>query len=111
MIKAEVRRDRAGWVTGFTVTGHSGFAPHGEDIVCAGVTALSEAAVLGLQRVAGVQPQVEMEDGFVRCELPPLAQAQEVKAQAIIETMILGLRDIAKDYRRYVRITEVNGGE
>lgn len=106
MIVAEVRRNPAGRVTGFTVTGHSGQAAHGKDIVCAAVTALSETAVLGLRHVAVALPQVEMEDGFLRCELPPLEGEQETRAQAIVETMVLGLRDIARDYKRHLRVSE-----
>ncbi len=111
MIVAEVRRDPAGRVTGFTVTGHSGQAPHGEDIVCAGVTALSETAVLGLRHVAGALPQVEMRDGFLRCELPPVQGEQETRAQAILETLVLGLRDIARDYKSHLRVSETMGGK
>jgi len=111
VIVAEVRRDPAGRVTGFTVTGHSGQAPHGEDIVCAGVTALSETAVLGLRHVAGALPQVEMRDGFLRCELPPVQGEQETRAQAILETLVLGLRDIARDYKSHLRVSETLGGK
>lgn len=110
MIRIEVRRNAQGHIQGYTVAGHSGFAPEGEDIVCAGVTALAETAVLGLRQVAGIRPQVEMADGLIRCELPPLTGGQAAQAQAILETMLLGLRDIAKDYRTYVQVADLKGG-
>lgn len=110
MIRVEVYRDPAGLITGYKVSGHSGYAPEGEDIVCAGVTALTETAVLGLRQVASLKPRVELAEGLIRCELPAVAGEQSARAQAILETMVLGLRDIARDYRRHVRVSEVKGG-
>ena len=110
MIRIEVRRDAQGHISGYTVAGHSGYAPEGKDIVCAGVTALAEAAVLWLRQVAGVRPQVEMAEGLIRCELPALTGGQAAQAQTILGTMLLGLRDIAKDYRTYVQVSELKGG-
>ena len=34
---------------GFIVEGHAEFAPHGQDIVCAGVSAIVQAAILGIE--------------------------------------------------------------
>ena len=37
---------------GFSVTGHSGYAEEGQDIVCAAVSALTQAACIGLVQIA-----------------------------------------------------------
>lgn len=38
------------------VKGHAGYAPHGQDIVCAGVSAILQTAVLGLEALANSHP-------------------------------------------------------
>ena len=48
MTSIRFSRDKSGRLSGFTVVGHTGYAPEGEDIVCAGVSALSQTAVNAL---------------------------------------------------------------
>ena len=40
MIRASFRRSGQGYISGFRVSGHAGFAEKGSDIVCAAVSAL-----------------------------------------------------------------------
>ena len=47
MIKAEIYSN-GDKITGFSILGHSGTAPRGHDIYCAGVSALSQSAYLAL---------------------------------------------------------------
>ncbi len=55
----------------FSVTGHAGYAPHGRDIVCAGVSALCAALINYLDRLdeKGFISMygLELGDGFLRC--------------------------------------------
>lgn len=106
MISVELRRAAGRWI-GFRIEGHSDYAESGSDIVCAAVTAVAETAVLGLARVAGIDPAVERRDGFLSCEVGQLADARAAHAvQVILDTMALGLRDIEADYGGYVRVEE-----
>lgn len=107
MIKVQVRRGPQG-VAEFRVTGHAGYSGHGTDIVCAAVSALVQAAILGLEKVAGQPHESEVSEGSVWCRLTPGAPEAEARSQAILETMVLGLHDIAKDYPKFVRL--VQGG-
>ena len=38
MVEIDVRKSEHGNVTGFHVSGHAGFAEHGSDVICAGVS-------------------------------------------------------------------------
>lgn len=58
MIKAELERDAHS--VSLEISGHAGFAPHGEDILCAAVSAL----VCGLSAYAGRLD----EEGFAMAE-------------------------------------------
>lgn len=54
--------------TQITIEGHSGYAANGKDIVCAGVSAISHTAVLGLKAIAETYPghvMIEIEDDYI----------------------------------------------
>lgn len=103
MIEIRMERDSAGSMTGFSVRGHAQAAPHGQDIVCAAVSALAQSAVLGLERYLAVPLQLRVEEGLL---LARLEQSPDAQSNAVLETMLLGLREIERLYPRYVRIRE-----
>ncbi|NLM95217.1 MAG: ribosomal-processing cysteine protease Prp [Firmicutes bacterium] len=109
MIQVELYEDAQGLMVGFRVHGHAGFAPHGEDIVCAAVSALTQTAVLGLAEHAGAQPRVDVQEGELSCELPSY---EDQGVQLLLKTMVSGLEQIAARYPDYVtlkRISEKGG--
>ena len=107
MIEVHVRRSADGSIAEIRVTGHAGFANPGEDIVCAGVSALVVTTLIGLKRVARHPHEGRATAGRMHCRVKTGGTPESaLKAQAILETTLLGLQDIAKDYHQYVRITE-----
>ncbi|GAB6877235.1 ribosomal-processing cysteine protease Prp [Thermaerobacter litoralis] len=112
MIRAVFFRDGRGAITRFEITGHAGFAERGEDIVCAAVSALGQAAILGLEEVLNLVPEVELdEEGRLVCQLPAAVPPEvERAAQAILETARVGIQAIAGDYDDYVRVEERTTG-
>lgn len=105
MITVTVRRNAAGRVDGFQSEGHAEYADYGEDIVCAAVSVLTQTAVLGLTHHAGLEIEVEQSPGWLQCVLKSGSEA-EGAAAAILETMILGLDAIARQYPAQVRVRE-----
>lgn len=106
MIRVDIFRDNAAAIIGFQVSGHAGHAPRGEDIVCAGISALTQAAVLGLQRHLGRNLDLVVKGGHLEMRLEGLPDAGTA---AILETMLIGLREIADLYRKSVQIREHRG--
>lgn len=99
-------RDRRGSLTGFSVIGHAGQAPEGEDIVCAAISALSLTAANALTSVAGFQPLLHVGDGFLSVRLPRrLTPTMRRTADIILKTAERGFSDIAAAYAEYVRIS------
>lgn len=96
-----------GALRGIESRGHSGFAPKGGDVVCAAVSALLHALLLGLSDVAAVEG--------LECELDP--KVPRIKAfwpreraedlSLLTETVALSLGAIAAENPGHVRITEV----
>lgn len=103
MISIEIYRNSGGSITGFNSTGHANTAPHGQDIVCAGVAALSQTAVLGLERHLRRGLHLDVASGKLTAEL---VDEPDALTDAILESMVLGLTEIAKIYPKSVRLIE-----
>ena len=89
-------------IIGFEVSGHSGYADAGEDIVCAGVSSLTDSAYLGITEY--LHRKVRSIDSSGKLQLMLEGRPDE-RTEAILETMLLGLTAIAEAYPRAVRIT------
>lgn len=90
-------------LTGFQCKGHSGFARAGKDIVCAAVSVLSTTCVNALESVAGVTPDIAVDDGYMKAMLPDGCTSHD--AQVILRTFEQGVRDIEASYPKYIHIT------
>lgn len=93
----------------FSVTGHANFSRHGEDIVCAAVSAIAQTAVIGLQNNFGESVEVEQQEGRLICVIPELKPEEEIVADAIIKTMFWGLRSIEEQYGEHIHL-KIEGG-
>lgn len=99
-------RSPNGGLEGFSVIGHTGSKPAGEDIICAAVSALSLAAVNALEAVAEIDVAPIVRDGVLHVRIRgALSARQRHDARVILRTAWLGLHDIAAEYPRYVRIS------
>lgn len=109
MIAVVVYRDAGGRVWGFRYSGHADFGEHGEDIVCAAVSAIAQTTVLGLMRHLDVPVDVKQKPGLLECRLAGGSRAAQEAAenpavQALFETMVLGVREVEKQYPEHVRL-------
>jgi uncharacterized protein YsxB (DUF464 family) len=102
---------------GLESRGHSGFAPKGEDIVCAAVSALVQALLVGLRDVARVEDAVcEIENG-TKTENETEDSASLIRVRwkedraagldLLTRTVALSLKEIASGYSDYVSVSEV----
>ena len=73
-----------------------------EDIVCAGVSSLTDSAYLGITEY--LHRKVRSIDSSGKLQLM-LEDRPDERTEAILETMLLGLTAIAEAYPRAVRIT------
>lgn len=103
MIRIKNFRNSENLIIGFEVDGHANTAPHGQDIVCAAVSALTQTAVLGLERYLQRSFELEIASGKLKVMLVDLP---DQRTDAILETMMLGLTEIEKINPQFVRISE-----
>lgn len=99
-------RDARGRLSGYSIIGHAGSAPAGEDIVCAGISALTQTGVNALSAIAEARPRLHYGDGFLSVRLPAtLSRRQRHRARVILRTVEQGLYDMAAAYPEYMRIS------
>lgn len=96
--------NKASYIVGFKVTGHSGFAEHGNDIVCAAVSVLTMTAFNGITEILKLKPKYICKDGHLEMMLSDNLSADlKEDTNLILKTMTLGLKDIASQYPKYVK--------
>lgn len=103
MIQVEIVRNKEERIAQFRVQGHANAGPHGEDIVCAAVSALTQTALLGIGKHLERKVFYEVASGRV---LARLEEAPDRLTDAVLETMLLGLREIEKLNPEHIRILE-----
>lgn len=90
---------------GYEIKGHSGFAEAGQDIVCAAVSVLAQTGANALEKLAGIEPRIQMEDGYLQVMLPEnLQESERERVKMILDTVLLGLEDVVDAYPRYVKL-------
>ena len=107
MIKAEFY-DQDGRITGFSVSGHSGYAEAGADVVCAAVSAAVTFADATIRDVLGESAKTKVDDGNASVTLTlPARCDNEDAVQAILTGMMLTLGALRDDYPDYIEVMEV----
>ena len=98
---------RDGFVAKVEVSGHSGYAAEGSDIVCSAVSSVLWAATNGLTSVLAIPLDICEKDGYVSYEIPMLDYDTRAKADVIIESMKLFFLELKAKYAEFVEVTEV----
>ena len=95
-------------ITGFTVSGHSGYEERGKDIVCAYVSAVVTMAEATINDVCGAKAKVRVKDEQARITLTlPVSCDEEESVQAVLAGMMIYLCSLRDDYPDYIEVLEV----
>ena len=95
-------------ITGFSISGHSGYAEAGSDIVCAAISAVVSMAEATINDVCGAKAKVRVkeEDARVTLILPTSCDEEET-VQSVLSGMMLTLISMKEDYPDYIEVLEV----
>lgn len=107
MIKVDIRRNHRGDIASFTMDGHADYAGKGQDIVCAGASAVAFGSINAVMALTGITPHIEQTDsGFLTCSLPDeLSEEQAANVRILLEGMVVSLETIERDYGKYIQIS------
>ena len=102
-----------GRICKIAVSGHAGFAAHGEDIVCAAASVTMYTAAGALRILCGAPESCSKErDGYFELEAPAFADgAAADRADTIMEAAYIGFMQIEASYGEFLKVTEYEGGK
>lgn len=96
-------------LVGLESKGHSGSGTKGEDVVCAAVSALVHALLLGLKDVARMSEDLECEvDAAIPLIRVKWSRDKVRELNLLTRTIAVSLKEIASGYAGYVEISEVH---
>ena len=95
-------------ITGFSVSGHSGYAEAGADIVCAAISTAVTMAETTINDVCGAKAKVRVKEEDARVTLTlPASCDEEDSVQAVLAGMMLYLCSLRDEYPDYIEVLEV----
>ena len=107
MIHVIFDRNKDGSIHTFTMEGHAESGPHGQDLVCAGASAVSFGALNAIHEICDIRLHVDVrgEGGFLRCRVPNnLDSSTYEKVQLLLEGLFISLKTIEEQYGEFIRI-------
>lgn len=110
MIEVSVGHHPQGDVHTIQVSGHALFAPKGEDIVCAAVSAVVIGTINAIDQLLRVEPNVIMDEqtGTINCDVTHLRSHKQYEhVQLLLAGMLVSLQAIEMEYGDYLTIKEV----
>lgn len=94
MIVIRVRED------GVTVSGHAGYAVAGKDIICAGVTSLTQTLIKSLNDLTEDKIEGEMSSGRADIKYRDLSK----EGKLLVDSFFLGICLIADDFPEHIKL-------
>ncbi len=95
-------------IKGFSISGHSGYAEAGADIVCAAISAVTAMAEATINDVCGAKAKVRVKEQDARITLtPPTSCDEEDTVQAVLSGLMVYLIGLKEDYEDYIEVLEV----
>ena len=95
-------------ITGFSVSGHSGYAESGSDIVCSAISAVVSMTEATINDICGAKAKVRVKEEDARITLTlPASCDEEETVQAVLAGMLLYLCNLRDEYPDYIEVLEV----
>ena len=83
---------------GFELSGHSGYAEEGSDIVCSAVSSVAYMVANTVTEIIGVKASVTLDDGYMK--FVPEEATEEI--QMLFKGMALHFNALAQQYDNYI---------
>ncbi len=100
MTKVTIYKNELNECVGFKACGHAGFDEEGYDIVCAAVSILTINTINSIDTYTDDAFDVssDEDEGVIECAIKNPSK----EATLLLNAMILGLQDVAKNYENYI---------
>lgn len=94
MIEVRIRPER------IEISGHAGYAEYGKDIVCAGVTALTQTLIQSIDDLTDDEIEYRISPGKVEVEYRNLSE----KSKTLVDSFFIGICLIAEEFPEHVKV-------
>lgn len=94
MIEVRIRPER------IEISGHAGYAEYGKDIVCAGVTALTQTLIQSIENLTDDKIEYRISPGKVEVEYRNLSE----KSKTLVDSFFVGICLIAEEFPEHVKV-------
>ena len=94
-------------ILGFEISGHSGYAEEGSDIVCSAISSISQMVVVGIKDVLKIGAFVEISSGYLKLNLSQ-KDAENESVSVLLKVFEKSARGIVKEYGNYVKMEVKN---
>jgi len=101
MTKVKVLRNNDNKIIRISVSDHACFAEHGQDIVCAGISAITFGGLNALCAEGLDERLIQISDGKVNVDL-----TTDEKIQTVARTIEMQLETIQDSYPEHIQITK-----
>ncbi|MBE6796335.1 MAG: ribosomal-processing cysteine protease Prp [Ruminococcaceae bacterium] len=102
MIKVKFFHSKNDSPSGFEISGHAGFASHGNDIVCSAVSSAAYMAANTIIEIMGIDAMADVSDGRMKILVPPESTD---KSKDTLLGLELHLKELSRQYPNNVTIT------
>lgn len=109
MIKVTFKRKKS-MVVSFHVYGHAEYfdvkqnTTVYDDVVCGSVSNLAQVTILGVLEVLKLKPTYIAEEGNIALDVSKLSHVEIESTQVLLETMLLGLKNLEISYGKYIKV-------
>ena len=91
--------------SGITIEGHAGYAPRGQDIVCAGISTLVQTLIQSFEDFCADEISYHLKPGWVEIKHGNLS----AKGMVLVDSFFVGVCMIADKYSDHVKVNKNTG--
>lgn len=104
MTKIRFYHNNQGEILGFQTIGHAGYAEYGEDIVCAGVSALVLNTVNSIETLTADRLITETDEvkGIIRTKF---SGRRSREGQLLMQSLRLGVLELEAEYDQFIQVS------
>ncbi|AVQ32975.1 ribosomal-processing cysteine protease Prp [Staphylococcus muscae] len=103
MIHVDISLNEEGHITDVVMDGHADFAEHGQDIVCAGASAVVFGSVNAIMGLTSERPDIDYSDDGGYFHVRSVDTKNE-QAQLILQAMLVSLQTIKDEYSDFIKL-------
>lgn len=93
-------------IVGFEISGHTGKGVYSSDVLCAGISAVSQSTLLGIIKVLKIKTNIEKNEdkGYLKLDMTQNSAEEIEKSQVLLRTMVESIQDISIGNEKYMKV-------